>query len=105
MLSLIGERCNNTVYGQHSFEKIPISTVELFQWRFQAFLGVPLFERKRERSDSVLWQKPLHPEKSKKQSDNTIMPQKNFDYITIADRLRTVSWGNDSRPTGVVKPI
>ena len=29
----------------------------------------------------------------------------NFDYTTIADRLRTVSWGNDSFPTGVVKPV
>ena len=27
---------------------------------------------------------------------------KNFDNTTIADRLRTVSWGNDSHPTGVV---
>ena len=30
---------------------------------------------------------------------------KNVDYITIADRLKTVSWGNDSHPTGVVKPV
>ena len=30
---------------------------------------------------------------------------KNFDYTIIADRLRTVSWGNDSHPTGVVKPV
>ena len=30
---------------------------------------------------------------------------KNFDYTTIADRLRTVSWGNDSHQTGVVKPV
>ena len=29
---------------------------------------------------------------------------KNFDYTTIADPLRTVSWGNDSHPTSVVKP-
>ena len=29
----------------------------------------------------------------------------NFDYPTIADRLRMVSWGNDSHPTGVVKPV
>ena len=29
----------------------------------------------------------------------------NFDYITITDRFRTVSWGNDSNPTGVVKPV
>ena len=30
---------------------------------------------------------------------------KNFDYTTIADRLRTVSWSNISHPTGVVKPV
>ena len=30
---------------------------------------------------------------------------KNFDYITIADRLRTFSWSNNSYPTGVVKPV
>ena len=35
-------------------------------------------------------------EKSKKQRDNTKNATKNFDYTTIADRLRTVSWGNDS---------
>ena len=27
---------------------------------------------------------------------------KNFDYTTIADRLRTVSWSNSSHSTGVV---
>ena len=30
---------------------------------------------------------------------------KNFDYTTIANRLRTVSWSNDNYPTGVVKPV
>ena len=30
---------------------------------------------------------------------------KNFDYTKIAARLRTVSWGNDSHPTGVVEPF
>ena len=29
---------------------------------------------------------------------------KHFDYTTIADRLKTVSWSN-SHPTGVVKPV
>ena len=29
----------------------------------------------------------------------------NFDYTTIADWLRKVSWSNDSHPTGVVKPV
>ena len=30
---------------------------------------------------------------------------KKFDYTTIADRLKTVSWGNNIHPTGVVKPV
>ena len=46
---------------------------------------------------------PTPTEKSKKRRDNTKTATKNFDYTTIADRLRTVSWGNDSHPTGVVK--
>ena len=32
------------------------------------------------------------------------MPQK-IDYTTIVDRLRTVSWSNDSHAIGVVKPV
>ena len=44
-------------------------------------------------------------EKSKKQRDSTKNATKNFDYTTIADRLRTVSWGNDSHPASVVKPV
>ena len=30
---------------------------------------------------------------------------KNFDYATVADRLRTVNWSNSSHPIGVVKPV
>ena len=37
--------------------------------------------------------------------DNIKNATKNFDYTTIADRLRTVSWSNRSYPTGVVKPV
>ena len=48
---------------------------------------------------------PTPTEKSKKQRDTTKNATKNFDYTTIADRLGTVSWGNDSHPTGVVKPV
>ena len=44
-------------------------------------------------------------EKSKKQHDNTKSPPKLFDYTMIADRLRAVSWSNNSHPTGVVKPV
>ena len=53
-----------------------------------------------------MYDKSLTPtEQSKKQGDNTKTPPKNVDYTTIADRLRTVSWGNDSHQTGVVKPV
>ena len=48
---------------------------------------------------------PYTDRKSKKQRDNIKNATKNFDYTTIADRLRTVSWGNDSHPAGVVKPV
>ena len=48
---------------------------------------------------------PTSTEKSKTQCDNTKTRAKNFYYTTIADRLRTVSWGNDSHPTGVVQPV
>ena len=32
-------------------------------------------------------------------------PTQNFDTTTIADQLRTVSWRNNSHPTGVVKAV
>ena len=61
-------------------------------------------KRNRKISDSVLWQKPTH-RKIQKQHDNnknkTLQKYKMyFDYTTIADRLRTVSWINDSHWTG-----
>ena len=30
---------------------------------------------------------------------------KNFDYTTITDRLKTVSWSNSSHPAGLVKSV
>ena len=48
---------------------------------------------------------PTPTEKSKTQRDNTKNATKNFDYTTITDRLRTVSWSNNSHPTGVVKTV
>ena len=41
-------------------------------------------------------------QKAKLQNKNAT---KNFDYKTTTDRLRAVSWSNDSHPTGVVKPV
>ena len=48
---------------------------------------------------------PSLTEKSKKQRDIIKNATKNFDFTTIADRLRTVSWSNSSYPTGVIKPV
>ena len=61
-------------------------------------------KRKRKRSDSVLWQKPLHPQKSKS-NGTTQNDTKNLDYTTIAERFRTVSSSNNSNPTGVIKLV
>ena len=47
---------------------------------------------------------PTQTEKSKKQRDNTKTPPK-LRLHRIADRLRTVSWSNDSYSTGVVKTV
>ena len=43
---------------------------------------------------------PIENSKTNVQHKNVI---KKFDYTTIVDRLRTVSWSNDRHPTGVVK--
>ena len=53
----------------------------------------------------VLWQKPLHRQQNPKSNVTTHKRRQNFDNTTIADRLRTVSWCNNSHPTGVVKPV
>ena len=64
-----------------------------------------LVEKKKENWLSPMTKAPTLTEKYKKQRDNTKNATKNFDYTTIADRLRTVSWSNSSQPTGVVKPV
>ena len=63
---------------------------------------------KKEKKEEI-WLSPMTKaytptEKSKKQRENT-KRTKNFDYTTIADRLRTVSWGDDSHPNVVDKPV
>ena len=49
--------------------------------------------------------KPPIPTENSKTKGQLTNATKNFDYTTIADRLRTVSWSNNSHPTGVVKPV
>ena len=48
--------------------------------------------------------KALIPTEIKKKQLTTTRRYQNVDYTTIAGRLGTVSWSNNSHPTGVVKP-
>ena len=64
------------------------------------------YKRKTKRSDSVLWQKPLHQQKNPKSKVTT----KTLPKTSITQRLRTdlgrsVGVTAASHPTGVVKPI
>ena len=62
-------------------------------------------KRKKEIWLSPMTKAPTPTEKSKKQGNNIKKNvTKNFDYTTIAGRLRTVSWSNSSHLTGVDKP-
>ena len=64
----------------------------------------PGFDVKKEEIwPSLMTKAPTPTEKSKKWKDKSAT--KNFDYTTIADQLRTVSWSNDSHQSGVVKPV
>ena len=58
-----------------------------------------------ERSDSVLWQKPLPPQKIQKETGKHTNAIKNLANTTIADRLRTISWSNDSYKNGMVNTV
>ena len=60
-----------------------------------------------EEKKEEIWVSPMtkaltSTEKSQKQRDNTKTPPKISIKFTIADRLRMISWGNDSHPTVVV---
>ena len=90
-----------------------VTTLTLFWYFFLSFsvepydaLSIELTEEKRKISDSVLWQKPLHPQKiQKKYRDNIKTPPK----TSITQRLRAdlgQSVGVTSvNQTGVVKPV
>ena len=86
-----------------------MSCVFLYPWAFDEGKRLrdtkhtSFIERKGKRSDTAIWQIPLNDwqciyVKWHKDATNT------FDYActTITDRLRTVSWSNNSHPTGVV---
>ena len=62
-------------------------------------------EKQKEIWLSPMTKTPKSTEKSKKKRDSTKTQQQKFDYTTIADRLRTVTWSYNSQATGVVKPV
>ena len=69
-------------------------------WEDSVF-PVNIQEKKEEIWLSPMTKAPTPTEKPKKQRDNT----QNFNHTAIVDWLRTVSWGYDIHPTGVVKPV
>ena len=48
---------------------------------------------------------PTPTEKSKEQRDNTKTPPNKSRLHNVADRLKKVSFGNDSHPAGMVKQV
>ena len=61
------------------------------------------------RNKNTIWltsmKKPLHPQQTPKSKVTTQNRHQTFDYTTIADQLRTVSWSINSHPTDVVKLV
>ena len=62
-------------------------------------------EREKGRYLTLMTKAPISTENTKKSNAIGQKGDHNIDYTTIADRLRTVNMGNDSHPTGVVKPV
>ena len=58
--------------------------------------------RKERELTKSYYKSPYTQRKSKEQHKNAT---KIFDYATIKDRHRTVSWNNNSHPAGVVKQV
>ena len=58
----------------------------------------PFREKGRDRTQSIDKSPYTHIKITKKQRDNIKNATQNFDYTTIADRLRTVSLSNSSHP-------
>ena len=94
---------------QHHSYKINYSMLlhRLFCRRKTVIINIDHFyintKTKRRRSDSVLWQKPLHQQKCQQGKVATQKtPQKISIKKAIAGRHRTVSWSNYSQPVGVV---
>ena len=90
---------------QHN-RSIPAFTCKFYSLVDIANMSVSAYDRtsKMKIYDSVPWQKP--PSHAQTNPNCIVTTQKRHhksDCTTIADRLRTVRWSNNSHPTGVVK--
>ena len=65
------------------------------------FLNILASDEKK-RSDSVLWQKSQYEQKCKKAKWQDKKRHNKLDETAITDRLRTVSWINHIKQTGVI---
>ena len=79
-----------------------IFTVVLYCWCHSDSASVLLYFTLDKKEDLAKAPISLENEKVKKQHKVVI---NTFDYTTIADQLRLVSWSNYCHPTGVVKPV
>ena len=75
-----------------------------WSWRYFHFVST-CWEKKEDIWFSPFTKAPTARDKSKKERKQHKNVTQNFDCTTIADRLRTVSWSNNSQPTGVVKEV
>ena len=85
------------------FDKLQFG-VSMSQKSFKGYLILLLGEKGRDLTQSCD-KNPFTHRTIKKATWQHKNATKNFDYTTIEDRLRTVSWSNGSHPTGVVKPV
>ena len=99
----IYRQINNVLWLSETFSIFCWSVIGWYhQQAYYDIIGNGAYiKRKRNRSDLVQWQKPFHTDKSNKHKNAT----EYFNYTTIVDWLRTVSWCNDSHSTGVVKLV
>ena len=82
--------------------KFPFHTVFVLEKQDSIFAAL----REKERDLTQSYDKsPYTDRKIQKATWQHKNATKNFDCTTIADRLRTVNWGNESYPTGAVKPV
>ena len=80
-----------------------------FNWQQLIWWMLPKTRIYDQRKKKEIWLRPMSKAPALRKIQKATWQHKNvtknFNYTTITDRLRTVSWGNDIHPTDVVKPV